>query len=429
MGEGYMKKRFAAVLIITVLLVLLCSCSSYKAEFSYFDGNFSPFFVRGPQDMSVVALTQESLLVTSSSSEDDSAEPVFDAYTQGLGIADIDIDYSVSDKSVCTVKLGDDVYFSDGTKVTSKDVAFSMYVYAQADYDGWSKLRESELDGLAAYRYGTQEAEKLDFATAQLEAELANPSERTSELINSRIIYPVLREEYKWVTHLYGDKAYIGTDVEKHIEKYSDPRALFAYYYALDDEYDALSAPDSETVIKDIAKQYGTDYKTLGIVYGSDLTQMAHDCARQALTEKALEGVGNKNVTSIRGIEIIDEQTLKVTINSVEPEQIEDVLGIYVAPFHYYGSGCTFDGQGFVIDLESVDEKSSQPLGAGRYVVKSYTEGKGVSFVRNDNYFRDIPLEKSLYFAQTGNSNTPTDNGYFVFADNRMYVERQDEPQ
>ena len=165
--------------------------------------------------MSVVALTQESLLVTSSSSEDDSAEPVFDAYTQGLGIADIDIDYSVSDKSVCTVKLGDDVYFSDGTKVTSKDVAFSMYVYAQADYDGWSKLRESELDGLAAYRYGTQEAEKLDFATAQLEAELANPSERTSELINSRIIYPVLREEYKWVTHLYGDKAYIGTDVEK----------------------------------------------------------------------------------------------------------------------------------------------------------------------------------------------------------------------
>lgn len=424
-----MKKRFAATLLIAVLFTSLCSCSRQKVQFSYFDGNFSPFFTRRVEELSVVALTQESLLVKSSSSEDESSEPVYDAYTQGLGIADIDIDYS-GDKSVCTVRIGDDVYFSDGTKMTSKDVAFSMYVYAQADYDGWSKLRESALDGLTAYRYGTTEAEKLDFATAQLEAELANPSERTKELISSRIIYPVLRSEYTWVTHLYGDEKYKGTDVEQHMQKYSDPRALFAFYYALDHEYDALSAPDAETVIKDIAQQYGADYKTLGLVYESDFTQMAHDCARQALIEKALDDMdAERKVTSIRGIEIIDDKALKVTINSVEPEQIENVLGIYVAPFHYYGGGCTFDGQGFVIDLESVDEKSSQPLGAGKYVFKSYKAGKGVSFARNDKYFRDIPLVKSLYFAETGNSNTPVDHGYLVIPENRMYVERQDEQQ
>ena len=416
-----MKKRLTAILSAAVLLLSLCSCNTKKVEFSYFDGNFSPFFARQFQDLSAVALTQESLLVTSG---DEETEPVWDAYSQGLGIADIDIDYSDS-RAVCTVKLGQDIYFSDGVQLTSKDVAFSMYVYAQADYDGWSSLRDSKLDGLNAYRYGTTAAELISFDTARLDEELDNPCERTSELIRERIIYPVLREEYKWVTHLYGDEAYTGTDVENHIEQYPDPRALFAFYYALDTDYDAVSAGDAEQVIRDIAEQYGTDYKTLGLVYGSDLSVIARDCARQALTEAALESADTSDrVTSIRGIEITDDFTLKITINSVEEEKIEDVLGIYVAPFHYYGDGCSFDGQGFVIDLESVDEKSGEPLGAGRYVFKSYKAGKGVKFTQNTEYYRGVTLEKSLYLTETGNSNTPTNTGYFVTTENRLYVQK-----
>ena len=75
-----MKKRFAATLLIAVLFISLCSCSRQKVQFSYFDGNFSPFFTRRVEELSVVALTQESLLVKSSSSEDESSEPVYDAY-------------------------------------------------------------------------------------------------------------------------------------------------------------------------------------------------------------------------------------------------------------------------------------------------------------------------------------------------------------
>lgn len=418
-----MKKRFIAVFLAIMMILSLSACNTKKIPFSFFDGNFSPFFVRGVQDLSVVAMTHESLLVKQED-DDGLSMPVFDAYTQGLGIADIDMEY-LDDISICNIKLGQDIYFSDGVQLTSKDVAFSMYVYAQADYDGWSILRDSPLDGLAAYRYGTDEAESISFETAELDAELENPCERTKELIRSRIIYPVLREEYNWVTHLYTDDAYIGTDVETHIEKYTDPRALFAYYYALDTDYDALSAGDAETVIQDIAAQYDADYKTLGIVYGNSLESMARDCAEQALTEKALENSDTKgSVTSIRGIQIIDDFTLTVTINSVDTDDIENVLGIYVAPFHYYGQGCIFDGTGFTIDLDSVAEKSSSPMGAGRFVMKNYTPGKGVSFKANNNYYRDISIEKSVYFYETGNSNTPMDSQYFTIIDDRMLVKK-----
>lgn len=417
-----MKKRLASLFLITVLLITLCSCGAKKVKFSYFDANFSPFFARSLYDFSVSAMTQESLLVKTNDG-DDSTEPVFDAYTKGLGIADIDVDYG-DDKAVCTVKLGRDIYFSDGVQMTAKDVAFSMYVYAQADYDGWSGLRDSALDGLTAYRYGTTEAESIKFEKATLEAELANPSERTKELIRSRIIYPVLREEYKWVTHLYGDDSFKGTDVENHIKKYPDPRALFAFYYSLDTGYDALSAPDGDAVVDAIAGQYDTDYKTLGLVYGNDLGSMAQECARQSLTEQSLKRNDNsKNISYIRGIEIIDDYTLKITINSVEPAQIENVLGIYVAPFHYYGKGCTFDGRGFTIDLASVAEKSAEPLGAGRYVFESYKSGKGVRFSANKSYYRDIKLVSKLYFTETGDSGTSIAHEYFVTFDNRMYVE------
>lgn len=418
-----MKKRIAAIIILAVLVLSLCSCGAKKVDFSYFYGNFSPFFARSVQDLSAAALTQESLLVTELS-DDGTIDHVYDAYSRGLGIADIDIDYT-GDRAVCTVKLGQDIYFSDGVQLTSKDVAFSLYVYAQADYDGWSSLKDSQIDGLAAYRYGTAAAGSLNIESAKISAELEKPSERTKELIRSRIIYPVLREEYKWMTHLFGDKSYIGTEFEEEMKKYPDPRSLFAFYYAVDTGYDAQAAPDVETFIGDIADQYDADYKTLGLIYGNDLGGIAQECARQAIIERTLEGMDRgERVTSIRGIEIVDDFTLKITINSVSGSYIEDVLGIYVAPFHYYGTGCTFDGQGFTIDLDSVAQKSAEPLGAGRYVFKSYKSGKGVKYIKNKNYYRGLELENSLYFKETGSSNAVTESDYLVSVDNRMLAQK-----
>ena len=46
-----MKKRFAATLLIAVLFISLCSCSRQKVQFSYFDGNFSPFFTRRVEEL------------------------------------------------------------------------------------------------------------------------------------------------------------------------------------------------------------------------------------------------------------------------------------------------------------------------------------------------------------------------------------------
>lgn len=420
-----MKRLISAVLILTLIAVLLCGCSeSEQIEFNYFTGKFDPFTVRSVQDMSVVDLVNETLFVTSG---DEQASPVYDAHEKGLGIADIDIDYE-NDKSICTVTIGDDVYFSDGVQLTAKDVAFSMYVYASLDYDGWSSFNTSALEGLTDYQYGNSTADETVITDEQIKAELENPSDITKQRIREFIILPVLKEEYKWISAVYKDPAFKGTEVEKHMELYPKATELFAFYYSIDTSYTGKGDSDEECINK-IADLYGYDYKTLGDVYGSDLSELAKNIAKRTLTEKALEGK-EKDVNSISGIERIDDFTLRITINSVDTEEIEKVLGIYVAPCHYYGGENADSNWGdglsnsFEADFEAIAKKSSSPIGAGRYTVSDYNAGKNVVFAENKNYFRDIELEKNLSFVETGDSTKIGNNGYLITNDNRLYVEK-----
>lgn len=415
-----MMKRFFWAVLTAVMLFALCSCESEKIEFYQFGGEFSPFFARTAYDLSVTAQTQETLLVTSG----ESADIVYDAYTQGLGIADIDVE-KTEDKSVCTVSLGKDIRFSDGTPLTAKDVIFSMYVYADVNYTGWSYFGQSDLDGLVNYQYGSDKAEGIVITNEQIENELENPSELTKKYISESIILPVLTEEAQWVKTLYVDPSYKGTEAEKDIETYPEAYKLFEYYYALtDSDLSVKDATDMESMVKLVAQQYGYDYKLLGTVYGSDLSGMAQDCARRALMCEALGVQDAKSGGKIRGIEQIDEYTLKVTINSLSDSQIEDVLGIFVAPFNYYGTGCTDNGDGsFTVDYDSIKEKTGAPVGAGEYVFTNYKEDKYVKFKKNKEYFRQTDLEDTLIFKVTLNTVTPTAHKYFVTEENVTFTE------
>lgn len=175
------KRKIAAAIAAAALLLSLASCGVKKVDFSYFDENFSPFFARNFQDLSVAALTGETIL-KKVLDDDGVAQPVWDAYSQGIGIADVTLDYS-GEQTVATVKFGDDARFSDGSPITAKDAAFSIYVYAQADYDGWCTLKSSELDGLTNYRYASAAAESIAVTEADINAELAEPSDNTKKLI------------------------------------------------------------------------------------------------------------------------------------------------------------------------------------------------------------------------------------------------------
>lgn len=419
-----MKRRIVLLLITVCMLVSLVGCQREKIEFNYFTGKFNPYTVRGIQDLSVTDMVFESLLVTTG---ENTVATVYDAYSKGLGIADITIK-EANDKTICNIKVGKDIYFSDGVQLTAKDVVFSMYAYADIDYSGWSEFGSSLIDGLPEYQYGSSMADEIVITDSQIASELESPSEITQKRIKEQIILPVLSDEYAWISTLYSDPAFKGTEAQIHAEKYTTAPELFAFYYSVDTSYKGVGDTKDEA-ISTVAAQYGADYKLLGEVYGTDLSDTAKAIAKRTLLEKALEGK-EKDVTSISGIRRIDDFTIEVTVNSVVPDDIDAALNIYVGPCHYYGGdGADANwGEGksnsFDIDFEKIENLNSKPLGCGRYVLKDYTEGKSVIFGANKDYYRQTELDKTVTFFETGDSTKMAISEYLVNFDAVSYVEK-----
>ncbi len=415
-----MKKHILSAFMIFILLVSLCSCGKKTVKTSYFDSNFNPFSVERGTNFSAVALTQESLLTKVWYNDDVAID--YSAHTNGVGIADIT--YSVEDGSdICTytVKIGDDIYFSDGTPVTATDAVFSLYVCADIDYIGLAKTARADIVGLDEYRYHNSMASQVNITDEQIEKELENPSAKTKEYITKLVVLPVLSEEYVWASHLYTDKAYEGTEAEMMIEQYPDIHDLFAAYYALDKNY--LPASDKDTLISDIAKQFDADYKMLGQIYGSDLTYFATNCARRALTEKALETMGGEYVDNISGIKIIDDKTFTVTMDSQSETQLENALGVFVVPFSVYGDDCKKTELGFEIDIDSVLSSDRTPVGAGKCVFEEYKEGKYISLSKNKYYYKETKLDCNVKLKETGNSSVIMTDGYNIMYEERLIAD------
>ncbi len=406
-----MKKRIVCILMCIAVLLSLGSCSKSKTvDFGFFSGNFNPFTVINTYDFAVTALTQQAIFTEVI--EDSDTLILYDAATRGVGIADI---YPTNSDDntyrIYEVTLADDIYFSNGDPITAKDVAFSMYAYADLDYHGWSKVGVSFIDGLKNYQYHNSRAQNVIIKEEQLEAELNTPSEATKKYLREKVVLPVLEEEYEWVKRLYTDKAFKGTEAEEHIKLYPNANDLFAFYYATDKNY--VAAKDKNQLISDIADQIGTDYKLLSEIYGSDLSILAKKQAERALIEAELQNSGER-VDSISGIKIIDDKHLEVRVNSISEAQVELVFGFFVVPFSVYGKGSTFDGNGFVIDTDYIFDKSLKPVGAGPCVFEEYKAGKYINLSENNKYYKETNFDCNVKLIETGNSNVNPDEDYFI---------------
>ncbi len=418
-----MKKRIVALILVSLLLLSSCSFSRKKVNFDYFHDNFNPLSVVGNSNMSAAALTQAYVLTKTADPTLDSIAFIdYEAYTNGIGIADIT--YTEEESSVLyTVKIGDNVKFSNGKEVTAKDIAFTLYACCDIDYSGWAPVKYGSIDGMVEYQYGCEEAADIIITNEQIENELKNPSEKTQAYLLDRVIFPVLEEEYRWIEHLYTDPAYKGTEADELIKQYPEASGLFAYYYSVDEKY--IPANDKSALMSDIADMYVTDIDLLSTIYGSDLKSNAEACARRALTEAALEGISVTKTEYIRGINIIDEKTLAVRLNDKSEDALEKALGVFVVPFDVYGKNCTFDGVGFDIDISSVLDNTLQPVGAGPCVFEKYTEGKGVKLSENKYYFKEAPFECKVTLVETGSSQTPPDATYFTVYDERLIAKEK----
>ncbi len=233
-------------------------------------------------------------------------------------------------QTVYTFELVDGLTFSDGTPATADDIIFSYLVRLDPNYDGPSTLYTTPIVGVNEYRYDDADyAAKIEAMQAE-----ANAYQPTDEEITATA---------NSLGEAYGE----------------DP----AGFLKDGDYYEDYTLP---TILDNKYKELESAYIQANLSGGIDVTEVA-------------------------GIKKLDEKTVQVTINGVDPKAIWNLGGVEVVSKAYYGQGYTKG------DLSGVRAKNGAPLGAGPYKYVSY-ENNVVTVEANTTYFKGSPsIEKIKY--------------------------------
>lgn len=217
-----------------------------------------------------------------------------------------------------------------GSQMTAKDVIFNYYLRLDASSGLSDCFSGAEIAGAKEYTYGSN-----DIASRQKEIDklLLSPSQTLKKRIQDEIIRPELQREYLWVEGLYGDEKY-----QFITSKYTNPKDLFAYYYAFQTTYSSGNRTDSQ-VMEDIVAQYGANYIALGKVTEKDYSEQAK---RMALGE-LLKQQGKDTIASVSGIRMVDEHTVEIHVLSGE-NAAEKVCDFWVLPLESYGVEKMYNG-------------------------------------------------------------------------------------
>lgn len=100
------------------------------------------------------------------------------------------------------------------------------------------------------------------------------------------------------------------------------------------------------------------------------------------------------DATEISGIKKIDDRTVEVTLDGVDPSAIWKLGNFNVVPKHYYGvddSGKEYTKG----DLSVPKSRNSSPMGAGAYKFESFDKGV-VTLKANENYYKGQPLTPTI---------------------------------
>ena len=356
---------------------------------------FSGFFAESVPDQTIVNLTGLYLI------ENDRAGSIIfnGAGDEGETIAYNGTDYTYhtlanvtvtenDDNTVYNIKMRDDVVFSDGTPVTADDVIFSLYVYADTDYDGYGTLNSTNIKGLQNYRLNSTAADSVsDEDVAKAIEEM--PDELAAGV--KELMKGLLDSEYDWADSAWEDY--------KDAYGVSSGAEFFAMLYGAED-YDA-AGKDRDTMINEIAESYGTDYAALAAAYGDEtyFDDSVKELAQEYLVAQKTAAGEGEEVPNIEGVKKLGDYEVEVTTDGFDANMIYQ-LGFIVQPLNYYGDPSLYDYDnnqfGFTRgDLSIVREKTTAPVGAGAYKFVKY-ENKTVYLEANENYFKGEPKIKNM---------------------------------
>ncbi|MDO5135910.1 MAG: ABC transporter substrate-binding protein [Eubacteriales bacterium] len=365
-----------------------------------FSEKFSVFFAEAVPDQQVVDLSNVALFGTDRTGaiiyngiEGETHEYNGTDYTY-YGISDVTVTEN-EDTTVYNFKLRDDIVFSDGEPLTADDVIFSYYVFSDTDYDGNATLYSTNIQGMKNYRLNSTAADSI--TDEDVEAALTEMPDEVAQQVKDQLILPLLQSEYDWAA----------SDWETYKDSYGVESGdeFFVLLYSLEEGYSA-EGKDAETIISEIAEQYGTDYKTLAANYGDEemFDEDAASIAQAYLVDQKTAAGEGEEVPNISGIKKINDYEVEITTDGFSATTIYN-LGIQVAPLHYFGDESLYDYDnnqfGFTRgDLSAVREKSTNPIGAGPYKFVKY-ENKTVYMEANENYFEGAPKIKNLQLRES----------------------------
>lgn len=458
-----MKRKSTRALALVCALALICTsfagCQKTTTRaadpdtplvvaYSPFSEKFSPFYADTGYDMDVVAMTQVSLMTTDRLGgiiyNGIKGETV--AYNgtdyDYKGIADLSVKYDeTADQTTYTAKIRDDLVFSDGEKMTIDDVIFSYYVLLDTAYVGSSSLSSYDIVGLQNYRTQTSDAvyEKYAGIVADIYAAGEDHKWSSSDSWTQEMqdyYWKAMKEE--WVADVQSIVDYcIANYLADYAEEYTGFTAdeisandglkimfgmvMWGYGSIGDDgvltgavsgkTWDLKTAfPTIEDYYNECYAAYEGDPDAYWGVEAADESDV-HGTVDGAFIsywgpqDESMDGEGIKNIT---GITRVDDYTVSIVTNGYDAPAVYSLLGIQVAPLHYYGDEAQYDYEngkfGFPRgDLSTVEAKTTTPMGAGPYKFVKY-ENKVVYFESNEDYYKSAPLTKYVQFMETTSS-------------------------
>ena len=366
--------------------------STLVASATGFEEKFSPFFANAADDMDVADFTQVYLM-----NVDRVGNPVLNGiegetrsyngtdYTY-YGISDIVVTENEDGSVYYDITMRDDIVFSDNTPMDIDDVIFSLYVFLDPTYDGGVTMYSCPIEGLEDYRSGMEPLYTLLIEAGEDNTDFTYWTEEEQKAFWSEGL-PAAGEAFA--------QSIIDSLVSGGTNTAEDSVAACAANWGYELEEDATLADFFNAMVE----AYEGDYDTLSE------TEKASGSLWTYLDPEYTVGVATgKTVDYISGIQRTGDYSMRVVATELDATMIYQ-LGMPVAPLHYYGDESKYDYEGHKFgfdkgDLSIVKEKTTQPMGAGPYVFKDYSNGT-VYMEANPLYYKGAPKTQYLNLIQT----------------------------
>ena len=429
-------KKILALVLALVMVLALCACgnsstpapseetqapaeetqapaeentSTLVYATSTFGQKFSPFFYTTAYDEEVVSNFTGGLLAADRGGaiihhgiEGETVEYNGTDYTY-YGMGDVEVVQNDDGSVDYNLTMRDDIVFSDGTPATIDDVIFGIYVMADPSYDGSSTVYALPIEGMADYYNSQQYLYKLlaeagrdntDFSlwdeatqTAFWASIDAAGAKLAQEIVDT-VVGSYNTDEYTGVIEATPDEiaadpalqVKFGMNMWGYGDAWTEGATVADFWAAIEANFDSVvEAAETESA-------------------GSSIWDLMDDFADY----DKLVATGD-DVPNIKGIIRTGDYSLTVHMTEYDATAIYN-MSFIIAPLHHYGdvSKYDYDNNKFGFDkgdLSGVKAKTTEPLGCGPYIFKSYENGV-VTMEANPTYFLGEPKTKTVLFKE-----------------------------